>query len=305
MFLPTLLKAVKHNPNAQKFFANVRVAILFGCNTMTNLEPHGDHGEYLSPEVIKENYDKGGKYKEAMIGKPDEVNTLEFYRSRLAREYGPDDPKHYEYTRNRKDEKCEKKYDHCAVTYLDRILPDNGLFGGYTDPKTGKFVGYHDYNYPYKMKLLFPKAKIILGFSSASPAEERRVKILEATFNDTLRDVNAWIKDQPDLKGQVISNILFPLISDNTDEKSVRIQKAIVAALRKNWTVETYDRNFQEPRPGHIVHRPSGSVSSVFPELENDSILGATFPDITSKQYGPYAPPGGVFLDAYPELATP
>ena len=301
MFLPTLLKTIKHNANAQKIFANVKVAILFGCNTMTNLEPHQANGEYMSPEEIKALYYSGPEGKRKVIGSENEVNTLEFYRSRLAREYGPGTGQ-YEYTRDPAKEVCRDMVKHidCAITYLDRILPDEGLFEGYTDEKTGKFVGYHDYNYPYKMSLVFPNAKIILGFSSASPAEELRVKILAATFSDTYKDVSAWMKTQPVQDGKILNNILYPLISDKAP---VALQRAIVMSLRKNWTTETYKRNSMYDDHDRIIgHRISGSISPVFPDLEQGTILGASFPDITnaSHQYGPYAPKEGVFVDAYP-----
>ena len=56
MFLPTLLSTLTKHPSARAFFDHIRIAVLWGCNTMTNLEPHGDNGEYLNPEQIKKLY---------------------------------------------------------------------------------------------------------------------------------------------------------------------------------------------------------------------------------------------------------
>jgi hypothetical protein len=260
LFLPTLLETLKKSQSARIFFAHIKLAVLWGCNTMTDLEPRGPHGEYLSPEEIKELYDSGPKGKLAVIGSADKVNTLEFYRARLAREYGPGS-EHYEYTRDPKAEKCEAKpYGNCDVTNLDRVMPDSYLWDG-----------NHFYNYPYMMKKLFPMASLIFGFSSASPEERIRAHIFRETLDHSYADVNAELK----ASGKKINNLLLPLISENSDEN---LDKQIIKSLRKNWTLMTDSMN---------RGRPSGSITPIYPDLDGDGVLGAPL-NHGSPQYGPY-----------------
>ena len=89
-------------------------------------------------------------------------------------------------------------------------------------------------------------------------------------------------------KGKSITNLLLPLIKDGYSDD---LKKLIISALRKNWTEETYHRN---------RNRPSGSISPLFPELENGSILGAPFSG-GSPQYGPYEPMESAAPDAFME----
>jgi hypothetical protein len=264
MFLPTLLQSLKNHKSAQIFFDHIRLAVLWGCNTMTDLEPHGPNGEYLTPEQIKTIYNSGPKGRLQVIGAVDKVNTLEFYRQRLYREYGPGNKK-VEYVRSREQEKClTKPYINCPVTNLDRILPDKYLFDG-----------SHVYNYPYMMKRVFPSATVVFGFSSASPPEETRVKIFQETLDKTYADLNAAFKQS----GKKINNILYPLtMQPNNPLLSDDLNRMIIKSLRKNWTLSSDAMN---------RNRPSGSISPAYPDLDADGVLGAPL-SRGSKQYGPF-----------------
>jgi hypothetical protein len=261
LYLPTLLDTLRTYPNARKFFDHIRLAVLWGCNAMTDLEPHGPHGEFLDSAAIKALYNSGPAGKALVIGSEDKVNTLEFYRSRLAREYGPGSAK-FEYTRSRSKEKCfgPGKYDNCDVTNLDRILPDKFLFDG-----------SHLYNYPYMMKRVFPNTTLVLGYSSASPSEEERVKILKATFDKSYGDLNLELK----ASGKRINNILYPLVDPASPDT---LNKEIIKVIRKNWTLESNAVNRE---------RPSGSITPLYPDLDADGVLGAPL-SRGSYQYGPY-----------------
>ena len=201
-----------------------------------------------------------------MIGTPEKVNTLAFYRARLAREYGPGGDK-YEYTLSRSQEKCEDKpYSLCKITNLNRIMPDSYLWDG-----------NHWYNYPYMMKRLFPNANIVFGYSSASPDEKRRVQIFKATLDRTYQDLNSKFKSS----GKKINNILFPLVLPKGDPQiSDDLNKEIIKSLRTNWTIMSDSMN---------RNRPSGSISPVYPELDAQGVLGAPLVR-GSKQYGPFEP---------------
>jgi len=284
MFLPTLMKTISNNPAARRVFEGIKIAVLFGCNTMTNLEPHADDGHLMSSNEIKNLYFSGPAGKQRVLGgyNDAQVNTLDFYRGRLANEYGPNSD-HYEYTRATGDpEKCSGPgpYDHCGLTNLDRIMPDSGLWDQ-----------THRYNYPYMMRRIFPNANIILGFSSASPSEEERVKILKTAIDGTYADVNADLKKHPDPNGKVkvINNILLPLVEDGYTDS---LKRSIISSLRKNWTLATYKMNRL---------RPSGSISPAYPDLDAKSILGVPtlLPPTAKKslQYGPTEPVGAGTLD--------
>jgi hypothetical protein len=264
LFLPTLLQTLRNHKSARIFFDHIRMAVLWGCNTMTNLEPHGPNGEYLTPEQIKAIYDSGPKGRLQVIGDGEKVNTLEFYRQRLYREYGPGHKK-VEYVRSQKAEVClTRPYTNCPVTNLDRVLPDSYLFDG-----------SHLYNYPYLMKRVFPNATMVFGFSSASPAEEIRVQIFKATLEKTYADLNASFKNS----GKKINNILYPLVLQPNDPTlSDDLNRMIIKSLRKNWTIQTDAMN---------RNRPSGSISPVYPELDADGVLGASLAR-GSKQYGAF-----------------
>lgn len=56
IFEPTLMRAVKNNAYVNAYFSHVKLAILWGCNTLTNLEPRDTKENLLIPEEIKRNY---------------------------------------------------------------------------------------------------------------------------------------------------------------------------------------------------------------------------------------------------------
>jgi hypothetical protein len=232
---------------------------------MTNLEPHGPKGEYLSPEEIKAKYFSSPQERAKMVGSADKVNTLEFYRQRLFREYGPSNKKE-EYVRTKNEEIClVKPYTNCTITNLDRIMPDSYLYDG-----------SHLYNYPYMMKRLFPNATMIFGYSSASPSEEIRVKIFQEMLDKTYADLNASFAAMG--KGK-INNVLFPLTLQPSDPRlNNDLNRMIIKVMRKNWTIATDTMN---------RNRPSGSISPAYPDLSADGVLGAPLAR-GSFQYGPF-----------------
>lgn len=258
MYEPTLLDTLDHYPNARKVFDGVRLAILLSCNTMTNLEPHGPNGEYLSPERIREALEKGGKKsRQEMLGTSGKTNSLEFYKSRLAREYGPNAPapNRWEYTRRAADEKClgPGKYDDCDITNLERIMPDEGIADG-----------SHMYNVPARYKKIFPNAYLILGFSSASPREKERSIIFQKVLDETYKH----------LKPLGVTNIIGTIVAPQTDET---LRKKVIEALRKNWTIQTYKMNRK---------RPSGSITPFYPDLDANGVFNVH----VSKDTPLYAP---------------
>ncbi len=253
LYEPTLQETLKKYPAARQTFDNVKFAILWGCNTMTNLEPHGPNGEYMSPAQIYEEFEKGNR--DQMIGPSSKINTLEFYKERLAREYGPSNPEHYEYTRGPQFEKClgPGKYENCKVTDLDRILPERGLYDG-----------SHRFNHPYVNKRYFPNAYLVLGYSSASPSEEARGVIFKTMLQRSYKD----------LKKYNVTNIILTLIDPKTPED---LRKNVIEVVRKNWTIVTYELNRA---------RPSGSITPAYPELDSNGI----FNTVVSKDTPAYSP---------------
>ena len=264
LYMPKLLDTLNQHVNARKIFSSVKLAILWGCNTMTNLEPHGKNGEYLDSASIQTLFEKGGKDREAMLGTEDKINSLSFYKSRLAREYGPSNKKHYDYTLDAAEERCKGpgKYDNCSVTNLNRIMPDEAIYGA-----------EHIYNEPARMKLLFPNAYLILGFSSASPSEETRRDILEKALDDTRKELRlspgVKAKDQ---SGQVVrkdaDNLLYTIIDEST---LAEVRALYIQTLRRNWTLETYKMNRE---------RPSGSITPALPELDQGKVFNVSSKEI-------------------------
>ena len=255
IFIPTLLETVRKYPSARAYFDKVKLAILFGCNTLTNLEPHRKDGSVMDAEEIRRLYESGPAGKRAVIGSATEVNTLEFYRSRLAREYGPSGA-HYEYTRDEKLEKCKGpgKYDNCLITNVDRVFPDSGLFDG-----------SHRYNEALRMRDLFPNAYLVVGFSSASPAEEVRVKIFRAAVEMANHALGLPIGTD------VISTIL------NEDTPEI-LRKDAIEAFRSAWEKNTFAMNRA---------RPSGSITPAFPDLDERGVVLTRFTN-DAQIYAPY-----------------
>ncbi len=257
LYLPTLRETVATHPNAQKVFGNVKLAILWGCNTMTNLEPHGANGAYLSPEDIAAQYAQGGSARQKMVGTPNQTNTLEFYKSRLAREYGPG-MEHYEYTRKAKNEVCKAQANHegCTITNVDRAMPDSGLLTART-ASTG----------PAMMKELFPervpRARLLERLTQRAAARRHLRRGFCAARSATSRG----------LLGS--SNIIQQIIDPATPEP---LRATIIEAVRRNWTRVTYEAN---------RHRPSGSITPKLPQLDANGIFNVNVSKDTP-MYAPY-----------------
>lgn len=258
LFMPTLMETLRTHPAAKQVFDHMKFAVLWGCNTMTNLEPRADDGAFLDSAEIKAAYESGDEGKNRMIGlRADgsvKTNSMEFYKSRLAREYGPNSG-HYEYTRSAKAERCKGpgKYENCEITNLERIFPDSFLYDG-----------EHRMNEPYRMKQIFPKAYLVLGFSSASPSEERRATILGKTLDNARDSLN---KGKFPNDAGYIKNILYVLTADETPAE---LRKTVIQEIRKQWTIATTIMN---PSPANGKARPSGSVTPAFPELDANGIF--------------------------------
>ncbi|MBC7690997.1 MAG: hypothetical protein H7222_04460 [Methylotenera sp.] len=248
VFMPTLLETLGKFPSAQRVFDNVKLAILWGCNTLTNLEPHAADGSYLSAEQIKTIHESGPEGRRKMNGTSEKVNSLEFYKSRLAREYGPHGAT-YEYTRSAQRERCRGpgRYEDCYITNLERILPESFLYDG-----------DHRVNEPHRMKQMFPNAYLVLGFSSASPSEEQRAEILQVALDRSEKVLNAGLAS--DSKDRV--NHALKMIVDPATPHDVRLR--IIEEVRKQWTIATYQMNRQ---------RPSGSITPAFPELDKNGVF--------------------------------
>lgn len=240
LFEPTLEKTVETYPPAMAYFKNVKLAILFGCNTLTDLEPHHDDGSAMSSEEIRGLYQSGPEGRLRVIGSSKVINSLEFYKDRLAREYGPRSD-HYDYTRNEKEEQCKgpAPFQNCKVANLERIMPEAGLFDG-----------SHRYNQALRMARLFSNAYLVLGFSSASPSEELRVQILQ----EAVSLANQKLK----LKGtNVIQRIVDPASSE-----SLRVEA--IKSLREAWEIVTFKIN---------RGRPSGSITPAYPAIDGGYVM--------------------------------
>lgn len=240
IFEPSLFKTVAQNADARAYFDNVKIAILWGCNTLTNLEPHGPDGSYLSPEQIKATYESGPAGQAKMIGRG-QVNTLDFYKTRLLNEYGEDSgPEKWAFTRDPKKEDCKGPGPSlCDVANIDRVMPDVGLYDG-----------THRYNEAINMQQLFRNAYLVLGFSTASPPEEVRAVILQSAIQAASLKLN--LAD---------TNVLEVIMNP---QRSVESRKAAIQALREAWEQTSYKGN---------RGRPSGSITPAFPDIDNGNVL--------------------------------
>ena len=281
MFHPTFLKTLETYPSARAMFDEVKLAVLWGCNTMTNLEPHaqpGDfkgaqEGDYLSPTQIGdptqigELYNSGSRLRMIGIIKPGaapKLNSLEFYKQRLASEYGPNSPR-FEYTRKASQENCSGPYQDCPITDLERIMPDKFLFDG-----------THRFNEPWRMKRIFRHAYLVLGFSSASPSEEARARILQTTIDNARIALNKDKSGHPIASTDLsyIRNVLYTITNKDTP---TALRKRVIQEVRKQWTIATFKMN---------RNRPSGSITPAFPDLDQNGV----FNTVVSKDTPVHAP---------------
>lgn len=253
IFAPTLRNTLAQYPKVKKVFDHIKLALLWGCNTLTNLEPHGPNGEYLSPEEIRRQYESGNSGKRRMLGLEDggdvTVNTLEFYKQRLAREYGPNNHEgHFFYTRDASRERCVSPdgLNRCAPSNLDRIFPDSYLWDG-----------SHAYNEAYQAKVMFPNARLVLGYSSASPDEETRGEHLRLTLKAAQATLNRGLSFGD---SRYVNDIVSWIVSDDPsiDED---YRKQIIQEVRKNWS-----REYQKM----VWKLHAGSITPAYPELDRD-----------------------------------
>lgn len=239
LFQPSLFSTIMKYPVAKEFFDHIKLAILFGCNTLTDLEPHHADGSIMTPQEMVSLAAQGTTGLQKLLGTSQVINSLEFYKDRLAREYRPGAGHPGGYTRIASEERCEKDGSSCDVTNLERIMPIQGLYDG-----TSR------YNEARKMRELFPNAYLVLGFSSASPSEEMRVGILRAAVEAANRKLG--------LKGD---NVIHQIVDENTSENTRRIA---VAALREAWEMTTFKMN---------RGRPSGSITPKYPDIDDGRVM--------------------------------
>jgi hypothetical protein len=211
LFTPTLHQSIQKYPILQRYFSRVKLVFVGGCWGLSNLEPRseGDHGNYLTPEEIRELY-KVDRRK--AIGSSSISHSLEYQRWELATIYSG------EYTRDARGETCVQGSigEKCDKWHVDRVLPDYGLWDG-----------SHMFNQPYLYKRSFPNAVAVFGFHRPSPKTPGN--IWAAAFHE------ARIRTG-------VSNLLGSLLNENLP---VDFRKMILQELRISWTKNSYLQNRQ------------------------------------------------------------
>ena len=266
VYAPTLLDTLERYPDARKYFNHIKIAILWGCNTLTNLQPHGDHGEYLSPEVIKTRYESSDAEAKRLFGLPKSGPfSVRAYQQHLYDSYGPNSgPDEYAWTKKASDEKCSAPGPYnCEVLNLNRVFPARYMWS----PE-------EPYNEPMNAKKMFPNAYLVLGYSSGSPPEETRARIFKIALDETRKE----LKKKSHL-AKYAPNVLYAIISDHTPDLD---RKDVIEELRKQWTLSTYKHN---------RGRPSGSVTPAYPQLDDNGIYNIEV-DKFAPTFAPYRPAG-------------
>ncbi len=239
LYFPTIIKSKNQFPVMARFFDRIKLVFIGGCEGLANLEPKefGISGRALSPEEIKAKIDNG--QKKLMLGDAASGQGLEGYRDDLVRVYPGS------YTAKSDDEICVDMVNrlHCETFFVNRILPDSGLWDG-----------NHMYNMPYQMKRLFPNAIGVFGFNTPSPVTPGN--IWKMAFNESRRKLQT-------------DNFFQSLFSD---EVSVSQKKEIIQRLRISWTKATQQLNGRT-RNGQTINRISGSITPAFPELDFNGIF--------------------------------
>ncbi|MBC7742716.1 MAG: hypothetical protein H7061_10990 [Bdellovibrionaceae bacterium] len=239
LYLPTILKSQQRFAVVKRFFENIKLAFIGGCEGLANLEPKefGVSGRALKLDEIKERYETGDR--KIIVGDKAAGTGLAHYKYDLATTYNE------HFTENASDEAC---FDSvlkrgCQVHHVERILPDSGLWSD-----------SHPYNRPLQMKQLFPKAYAVFGFNTPSPL--RPGIIWENTFAEARRS-------------SAVTNILAPILSD---EISLAEKRNLVQKLRVAWTKSTLRLN-KRGIGNKVVNRVSGSITPAFPELDANGIF--------------------------------
>lgn len=248
LMLGSLLRLRAENEDARAFFDNVKFAFISGCWGMANLEPRAEDGSYLSPQAIYEMYYSGPEGKEKARGTPKKFYSLAGQRHELTTLYSGD------FAPKKEDAICEPgKPSRCTTFYVNHILSDLGLIDG-----------SHRYNQPYNLRKLFPNAKLIFGFHSPSPYNDRVKKMLAKTFERARQSMRITSEDRA-----YTSNLLHSIISDETPE---RTRKRLIQAFRESWTSVTWENN-HGAMPFYSGGRPGSSITPAYPDLDNDGIF--------------------------------
>jgi len=238
IYFPTLLESVKKYPAMKEYFARIKIIFIGGCWGLANLEPHGPHGEYLSPQAIEKIYFSSAKGRSQMLGNIYSRHSLEYQRHELYTLYDGD------FSNGPKAEVCRDpvNFKDCLTFNAQRVLPDIGLYDG-----------SHSYNYPYLMKHLFSGAYLVFGFHSPSPYNENVAPMYRTAFD--------WTRQKIGANENLFLDLLDPGVS-------VEQKKQLVQTLRLNWTKATYRLNREAIDANRFVPRPAASISPIFPELD-------------------------------------
>jgi hypothetical protein len=267
IYTPSLIRGIDTYPAMKQVFGNVKVGILWGCNTLTNLEPHGPNGEYLDPQQIEEMYENP-ETRDDVLGRkvtPSAYayNSWNMYVNRLRVVYGPNSSVAYEYTTEQARERCEgtpaEPYRNCHVTNLMRVLPHRALFDG-----------EHRMNGAAVHKRIFPNARVLLGFAGTSPSEETRAAIFQAALNRAYQLVNQGV--QPG-EPAYVSNILGTIVSDERSEHFEQLRLRAIKALRSAWATTSYRMNIDPDASAPVRNRPGASITPAYPELDANGMF--------------------------------
>lgn len=239
LYLQTLIQSQNTFPVVKRFFENIKLVFVGGCEGLSNLEPKefGTHGRALAPDEIRSRYLNGQSL--LMAGDIAERTGLAYYKDDLVRTYPSG------FTKNEKNEVCLDQINkqHCEVYDVNRILPVSGLWDG-----------SHIYNMPLQMKKLFPNALGIFGFNTPSPTKPGPIWM--SAFTEARKNSGS-------------ENIILPLLSS---EFNLESKKQILQKLRVSWTKATAQLNKRWVN-GKTIFRVSGSVSPAFPDLDANGIF--------------------------------
>lgn len=243
IYLPTLIASVKKYPAMKKYFSKIKMVFIGGCWALANLEPHGPHGEFLTPDQINKIYHSGPEGKASVIGNIRYRHSLEYQRNHLATVYDGD------FTRGTKREICSDKDGRhvCEIFNVDRVLPDYALWDG-----------SHMYNYPFIMKRLFSGAYFVFGFHSPSPENDKVVPMYRQAFKNTFSEHINEGGIQKHLDAKKVPSLLALILSDKISENE---KKELIQSMRVHWTLATDELN---------RHRPAGSITPRYPELDEN-----------------------------------
>lgn len=245
LLLSTLLKTREQNPEARRFFDNVKFVFISGCWGLANLEPHKSNGQFYSSDELFTLYASGDQGREKVRGSFQKSYSLEAERLYLARNYPGD------FTENDENEIC---YGLRCVTYnVRKYMSDDGLIDG-----------SHRYNQPYNIRKLFPNAALVFGFHSSSPFEGPVMKLIRATLSRA--------KQSPLLKEadkDYAQNIVNSIVSLETPGAT---KMRLIQSFREAWTTVTWEQN-KGQMSNYWGGRPGSSITPAYPNLDNDGVF--------------------------------